>query len=547
MRVLLCRFFLIAVLLAPMASTVAQGDVPSELGVALGELSRFLGRTVTLQDLTTWTFVINRYSDTALGCPYVTNPTPIPGGITAYIFSLLLDGAPYVFHVAQGGELVFLCSPGLMVPTQPPALGFDPCPPNFAGFLPPRLRVGGGARIREGGAPLRVRAQPNLGGAQIGTLGPGSVAQVIGGPSCDPNSRIIWWQVRIDEITGWTAEGVLPDVYYLAPVGIAETPLPLERSLITPLNLDALEVLALLPVPEVIDLAFSADQALLALASANGVIVYLLPELVQERSLTNTEISATAVAFSPDGRYLAYGVFPSTLVIADSDDDGFAFELPNPPSDGINALAFSPADRDVLAVGSGSLFGGAGRESISLYHVGRAALTARRSANFGVNSLAFSPDGSLLAWADSSVHLYSLALGRDIVVYPVEAPLFTPLAFLPTEAPGGGALAYADGTVVYLEPLGPAIERRSYELVEFSLVPRAIAFSPDGALLAVLSVWGPAPQQTALPRLDIFDTETTDLIFAQEFENPRAIAFSPDGTLLAVALDDEVILLGIDN
>jgi WD40 repeat protein len=95
------------------------------------------------------------------------------------------------------------------------------CPNGYAGFLPPRLAVGQTARVIPGGVPNRLRDQPNLNGAQVGMAAPESTLAIIGGPVCDAEGQVIWWQVQMGNVTGWTAEGFAPDEYFLEPVGEA--------------------------------------------------------------------------------------------------------------------------------------------------------------------------------------------------------------------------------------------------------------------------------------------------------------------------------------
>jgi hypothetical protein len=86
------------------------------------------------------------------------------------------------------------------------------------------LQVGEAARVVPGGSPNRLRDQPGTSATQVGQVPPGSSIDVLAGPVCDAAASIIWWQVRFRNVTGWTAEGLYPDNYFLEPltdVGIA--------------------------------------------------------------------------------------------------------------------------------------------------------------------------------------------------------------------------------------------------------------------------------------------------------------------------------------
>lgn len=92
---------------------------------------------------------------------------------------------------------------------------------HCTGLLPPRLAVGEAARVIPGGVPNRLRDQPSTRGAQVGMAQPETTLTVIGWPVCDAASGIVWWQVQFGNVTGWTAEGLLPDEYFLEPVSEA--------------------------------------------------------------------------------------------------------------------------------------------------------------------------------------------------------------------------------------------------------------------------------------------------------------------------------------
>jgi hypothetical protein len=107
----------------------------------------------------------------------------------------------------------------LLVPisgvAQPPI-----CPPDFAGYAPSRLN-GGGQGVVLPGSPNRVRAEPNVSGAIVTQMPEGTEFDILGPRSCD--NGIVWVQIRVDGIVGWTAEAV-DGAYYLEPINIPPPP-----------------------------------------------------------------------------------------------------------------------------------------------------------------------------------------------------------------------------------------------------------------------------------------------------------------------------------
>ncbi|GAB4522798.1 MAG: hypothetical protein OHK0046_35850 [Anaerolineae bacterium] len=89
------------------------------------------------------------------------------------------------------------------------------CPADFAGYLPPRLVVNERARVTLG-FPLNLRPQPTTDLARIEVIREGENVQVVDGPRC--NQGFVWWQVALDDLRGWVAEGSGSD-YFIEPRG----------------------------------------------------------------------------------------------------------------------------------------------------------------------------------------------------------------------------------------------------------------------------------------------------------------------------------------
>jgi serine/threonine protein kinase len=83
--------------------------------------------------------------------------------------------------------------------------------------IPSRVAVGMTASVEPGGVANRVRSEASIGNGEIiAFMEPNATFQVIGGPTCDPDTQVRFWQVDYNGIQGWTAEGE-GEEYYIAP------------------------------------------------------------------------------------------------------------------------------------------------------------------------------------------------------------------------------------------------------------------------------------------------------------------------------------------
>ena len=151
-----------------------------------------------------------------------------------------------------------------------------------------------------------------------------------------------------------------------------------------------------------------------------------------------------------------------------------------------------------------------------------------------VNSVAFSPDGRWLATSgdDRAVKLWDTATGRLVRIFAQHSKEVGAVVF----SPDGRYLASSDGQqVVHLWDPGSGRLIRSFKETEdrsrFYVARQAIAFSPDGVLLAQgYALWDVASGARIRDayRLDERTPPPTD-------EVSPALAFSPDGGRIAIA------------
>ncbi|KUP96493.1 WD40 repeat domain-containing serine/threonine protein kinase [Thermobifida cellulosilytica] len=192
----------------------------------------------------------------------------------------------------------------------------------------------------------------------------------------------------------------------------------------------------------------------------------------------------------------------------------------------VNSVVFSP-DGSVLA-------GAGGDNTVRLWDAGTGEELAELEGHTDwVRSVAFSPDGSVLASAsyDRTVRLWDAETGAQRAALEGHTDWVNSVAF----SPDGSVLASGsdDGTV-RLWDAGTGEELA--ELDGHPNVVNSVAFSPDGSVLA---------SGSGDNTVRLWDTGTGEELAELEGHADwvRSVAFSPNGSLLASASDDGTVRL----
>lgn len=262
---------------------------------------------------------------------------------------------------------------------------------------------------------------------------------------------------------------------------------------------------------EALDVVFSPDGTLIATAGGNDHSVMLWSTATGRRvRLLAGSAFVNSIAFSPDGKLLATGseVFDPATGARVRDFAGGAYDV-----------AFSP-DGSLIATANGYFPNG-----VRLFSASTGQLVRQITDNY-TNALAFSPDGKQLAAA---------TLSQGVVVWDAVAG-----TKIRTLAGGSGSVAYSpDGKIVAtgggkVELWNPISGAPIRELD----ATRVLAFSPDGRMLAVTG------QDKAVR---FYDPATGNPIRTLLDVDADQLAFSPDGTHVAVVAPDNTVHIAALN
>ena len=273
--------------------------------------------------------------------------------------------------------------------------------------------------------------------------------------------------------------------------------------------------------------AFSPDGTTLAAAASYNTVQLRAVDGVDWRVLTNDAGDTAGLAFSPDGELLAAASW-SEIDFWQIRDGSLLRALKRDQIDGVKSVAFSP-DGAVLAVGL--LDGG-----VQLWQVSdRTLLYTWQAHADAVISLAFSPDGKLLATgsADETAQVWQISDRTRVFEFSDYTFWVTSVAF----SPDGSLFVTASWGKIIIWQVSNGTQVRVLEGHERQV--KRVVFSPDGALLASASEDGTL-------RLWRVSDGAMLRTFETYVSSVSDVAFSPDGTLLVSgSLDGTVRLWGV--
>ena len=275
-------------------------------------------------------------------------------------------------------------------------------------------------------------------------------------------------------------------------------------------------------------LAFSPDGKILAVGNPEDKIIRLWDvhsgEKVRE---IEGKLATFALAFSPDGKILATGdarqegkTLTSSVIHLWDVSSGRELRQFRGHLFGTNQLAFSPDGKRLLSSGGGG--------PIHVWDVatGEEALPFAEHTSY-VNSVAHSPDGRLVATGglDGMIRLWEPLSDKPAHQLPDgHHQRVWQVAFAPD---GQTLLSYGNDGSIRFWDVAAGRETRKLQIWTDERPPGSFALSPDGRTLAVWRKNG------AVALLDAATGEERRLLKGSA-EQGGTICFSPDGRLLAV-------------
>jgi WD40 repeat protein len=214
-------------------------------------------------------------------------------------------------------------------------------------------------------------------------------------------------------------------------------------------------------------IAFSPDGKILASGTSTTVQLWDLAAGVVRHSMKRHGESVSALAFSPDGRTLAWGALNSSVQLWDipSGNERATLRLQDHPWGFIEHLAFSPDGATLAAVDAGG--------AVRVWDVAAGTSIAAFDPRWEpLDSLAFSPDGKTLATlCCDSIKIWDAASGRLMASCdePYRQPRPRLLRWLRSFLDDHPGVAGAFPGIIK----------------DYTNCPRSVQFTPEGKLIAL--------------------------------------------------------------
>ncbi|HEY6804888.1 MAG TPA: protein kinase [Pyrinomonadaceae bacterium] len=253
----------------------------------------------------------------------------------------------------------------------------------------------------------------------------------------------------------------------------------------------------------------------------------------------DTKSRVYALAFSPDDKTLVTASSEALRQDADFISELHFWNVGNGElqrsivehSEGMLAVAFSPDGRWLATgLGSGNASGKIGRVKLWDTQTGTLKWAVNGHSDF-TTSVVFSPDGKTLASGsfDKTVKLWDVETGQLQKSLPQQGKVYA-VAF----APAGGLIAVAGQNAVELRFVDSNDVKHA--LVTDGVAATAVTFSRDGKFVAASDVSG---------KVNVWEAETgaVKAVITEHTDLVDALAFSSDGNVLASGGYDTSVVL----
>lgn len=363
-----------------------------------------------------------------------------------------------------------------------------------------------------------------------------------------------------------TCPNELGSIDLLGCPAVTSTGLPASRTPLSAANASALAQVGRLTLAT--PMLALADNGRLVIHTVDRALFYDLnnPQLAPAAEAA-LGVAGSPLAITRDGRFLAVTQFPpdfagpSFVQIADG-ATGAPLTTYTPiqrdigASIGVGRFAFSPTAPLLAVIEDAGMGYNSGFNSlVSLYNAEQGARTGEIVLSNTTVHLAFSPDGTRLAFDTSNgttlqIELWDVATQTPVQTFestPIIQFLGTPLVF----SPDGALLAYGkpDGTLS-LRDLNASSDRFTTPVFDQAAgeIVTAVAYSPDGALIAAAGGMafgsGGAPENH---QVVLLDAATGAVLMRLEGVESFIgdLHFSPDGSLLIASSTISVRFYGV--